>query len=149
MRRVRQKLRSAISFCGTIKTQDSIPGYSSGCVLLVDDDNTIRIVVADVLNDLGYRVLTAKDGADAIKVFRKKQNEIDLVLLDMMMPVMNGADCFYRLKTIKPDVQVLMASGFVDGEDIDKLERDGMLGHIAKPYYREKLQRLLAEYIHH
>ena len=125
------------------------PVRDSGCVLLVDDDAIIRTVISAMLDELGYRVLTAVNGAEAVDVFRRNRDAIDLVLLDMIMPVMNGADCFYRLKEIKPDVRVLMVSAFADGADIDKLIADGMLGYLAKPYRSVELERLLTDFFHH
>ena len=124
------------------------PSRSSGCILLVDDDSIIRLVISDILTDLGYQVLTAESGKDAIKVFRLKQNQIDLVLLDLMMPEMSGADCFYQLKAIDPEVQVVIASGLVADDNLDELERDGVLDHINKPYSRDDLSRMLARFIH-
>lgn len=123
------------------------PIRNFACVLLVDDDAIVRAVITIMLKELGCQVLTAADGAEAVEVFGRNRDAVDLVLLDMRMPVMNGFDCFYRLKEINPEVRVIMASAFADDADIGKLKRDGMLGFLAKPYRCEELERLLHRFI--
>lgn len=126
-----------------------VPVRGSGCILLVDDDQIVRAIVSILIEELGYQVLTAIDGADAIEVFRQNHEKIDLVLLDMVMPIMNGSQCFYHLKEIQPDVKVLMVSGFPEGANITTLERDGLAGFFTKPYRGVALSHILSEFIKH
>ncbi len=87
---------------------------SEGCVLVVDDDATVRASARLVLNSLGYEVLEAANGLDALAAFEESQAGIDVVLLDINMPEMNGLEVYERLLDIAPGVRVVVASGFID-----------------------------------
>ena len=105
-----------------------------GTVLLVDDEEVILDVSEKVLKVLGYKVLVARGGAEAIEIFKKHQHSIDLVLLDIIMPHMGGGEAYDRLKEISPDVKVLLSSGYsIDGEASKIMER-GCNGFIQKPF---------------
>jgi len=105
-----------------------------GTVLLVDDEEVILDVSEKVLKVLGYKVLVARGGAEAIEIFKKHQDSIDLVLLDIIMPHMSGGEVYDRLKEISPDVKVLLSSGYsIDGEASKIMER-GCNGFIQKPF---------------
>jgi len=105
-----------------------------GTVLLVDDEEVILDVSEKVLRVLGYKVLVARGGAEAIEIFKKHQDSIDLVLLDIIMPHMGGGEAYDRLKEISPDVKVLLSSGYsIDGEASKIMER-GCNGFIQKPF---------------
>ena len=105
-----------------------------GTVLLVDDEEVILDVSEKVLKVLGYRVLVARGGAEAIEIFKKHQNSIDLVLLDIIMPHMGGGEVYDRLKEISPEVKVLLSSGYsIDGE-ASKIMARGCNGFIQKPF---------------
>ena len=94
---------------------------------------------------IGYRVLTARDGKEAVKVYRKNQEEIDLVLLDIVMPNMGGGQAYDRLKEINPGVKVLLLSGYsIDGEAKQILER-GCNGFIQKPFTMKELYTKITE----
>ncbi|MCK4388723.1 MAG: PAS domain S-box protein [Desulfobacterales bacterium] len=106
----------------------------TGTVLLVDDEEVILEVGQELLEAMGYRVLLARHGKKAIEVYKKHQDEIDLVLLDMVMPNMGGGETYDRMKEINPDIKVLLSSGFsIDGEATEILER-GCNGFIQKPF---------------
>jgi len=105
-----------------------------GTVLLVDDEEVILDVSEKVLKVLGYKVLVARGGAEAIEIFKKHQNSIDLVLLDIIMPHMGGGEVYDRLKEISPEVKVLLSSGYsIDGE-ASKIMARGCNGFIQKPF---------------
>ncbi|MEE9402721.1 MAG: PAS domain S-box protein, partial [Desulfobacteria bacterium] len=111
----------------------------SETVLLVDDEDTIREVGQELLEAMGYRVLMASDGKEAIELYKKDRNDIDMVLLDMVMPNMGGGDAYDRIKEINPDIKVLLSSGFsIDGEATQILER-GCNGFIQKPFTMKEL----------
>jgi PAS domain S-box-containing protein len=111
----------------------------TGTVLLVDDEDIILEVGKELLEGVGYRVLLARDGKEAIEVYRKRQDEIDIVLLDMVMPNMGGGEAYDRMKEINSDIKVLLSSGFsIDGEASDILER-GCDGFIQKPFRMNQL----------
>jgi two-component system cell cycle sensor histidine kinase/response regulator CckA len=106
----------------------------SETVLLVDDEDMILDVSRDLLEKLGYEVLTVKSGIEAIEVYRTSQKKIDIVILDMVMPKMGGGDTYEKLKEIDPAVKVLLSSGYsIDGQASKILSR-GCDGFIQKPF---------------
>ncbi|MBW2565551.1 MAG: PAS domain S-box protein [Deltaproteobacteria bacterium] len=111
----------------------------TGNVLLVDDEEVVLKIGQELLEALGYQVLTAKDGKEAITVYKKNRDKIDIVVLDMVMPRMGGGKTYDRMKEVNPDVKVLLSSGFsVDGEASEILER-GCDGFIQKPFTMKQL----------
>ena len=119
----------------------------TGTVLLVDDEEAIMEVGKELLGLIGYRVLIARDGKEAVKTYRKHQDAIDVVILDMVMPGMGGGEAYDRMKKINPDVKVLLSSGFsIDGEASDILDR-GCNGFIQKPFTVRELSRSMEKVI--
>ena len=116
----------------------------SGKILLADDEKIIRQVTAAMLEDAGYDVITAKDGMEAIKLY-EQDDRIDLVIVDMIMPKLNGADTFYKLKELNKNCKVILSSGFPKGEDIQALKAAGLHAFIRKPFKNEKLLKILSE----
>jgi CheY-like chemotaxis protein len=105
-----------------------------GTILLVDDEEMVMEVGGRLLEKLGYHVLRAVGGKQAVEIYEKNQNLIDLVILDIIMPEMDGAAVFDRLKQIDSDVTVLLASGYsIDGQASGILKR-GASGFISKPF---------------
>ena len=108
-------------------------------VLLVDDEEVVLDVGKELLEATGYTVLTAKDGREAVRVYKKSRDSIDIVVLDMVMPNMGGGEAYDRLREINPDVKVILSSGFsIDGEASEILER-GCDGFIQKPFSIKQL----------
>jgi CheY-like chemotaxis protein len=127
-----------------VKTSDQLI-KGTGTVLLVDDEEVILEVGKELLEGMGYQVLTAKDGKEAIEVYKKNLDEIDIVLLDMVMPNMGGGDAYDRMKEINPDIKALLSSGFsIDGEASEILER-GCNGFIQKPFTMKGLSGKIME----
>jgi len=113
-------------------------------ILAVDDEPTILALAKDVLELEGYRVLVARNGVEALAVYGDSRGGIDLVLLDLTMPVMGGVECFRRLKQLDPAVRVVISSGFTsEGATVDML-RDGALDCLQKPYEIQALARIVA-----
>ncbi len=120
----------------------------TGTVLLVDDEEVILEVGKELLEGMGYRVLIAKDGKEAIEVYDKDRDEIDIVVLDLVMPNMGGGQAYDRMKEINPDIKVLLSSGFsIDGEASEILER-GCNGFIQKPFTLKELSHEIREILH-
>lgn len=115
----------------------------SGKVLLVDDEKLIRITCEKMLHRMGYDVLIAENGKKAVELFAEHKENIDLVLMDMIMPVMNGAEAFYLMRESKPDCKVIISSGFAHHEKIQQLQREGIAGFIRKPYRMHDLNELI------
>ncbi|MFC1812662.1 PAS domain S-box protein [Thermodesulfobacteriota bacterium] len=117
----------------------------SETILLVDDEDMVIEVGQQILATLGYNVLTARGGKDAINVFEKQPDRIDLVVLDMIMPDVGGGDAYDKMKAVNPDVKVLLSSGYsVDGQATEILER-GCDGFIQKPFNIEQLSKKIRE----
>ncbi len=117
----------------------------SETILLVDDEDFIRDLVVQVLTESGYTVLTAADGESGLELYRQQRDQIDLVLLDLIMPGIGGSKCLEELLQVDPQVRVLIASGYaVDGPTIEAIKA-GARGHIGKPYDLEEMLRVIRE----
>ena len=103
-------------------------------ILVVDDEEVLRNMASEVLSKEQYRILTAEDGEQALKIFREKWHEIDLVLLDLVMPKINGYDTYIQMKSINPEVKVIITTGYSFNENIPDLLKIGINDIIMKPY---------------
>ena len=116
-------------------------------ILLVDDEKPIVDVCAKMLSHLGYEVLEARDGKTAIEIFQKNKHVINVVMLDMRMPGMNGAMVYDCLVQIKPDVKVLLFSGYFENRQVQRILENKNTDLIQKPvrliHLSEKLQTIL------
>ena len=116
-------------------------------VLLVDDEQRILDVGRTICKALGYTVFTAASGKDALKIYAEKKNDINVVVLDMIMPGMDGLDVFLAMKKINPDIKVLLSTGYAIDENAQKMLRQGCKGYILKPYsvldFSHKLREVL------
>ena len=114
-------------------------------VLYVDDEKFIISINEEILKKLGYTVLTARSGKEAIEIYKEKQDNIDMVVLDMIMPKMDGGETYDILKKINPDIKVLLSSGYsIEGQAMEILER-GCDGFIQKPFKIEHLSQIMRE----
>jgi signal transduction histidine kinase/ActR/RegA family two-component response regulator len=121
------------------------PWRGAGTILLVDDEAPVRNVAAKMLERCGFAVLVASDGYEAVEQFRKHSAEIACVLLDLAMPRMDGEETYRELRRLRPDVRIVLASGY-SGIDIQQRFTDGGLaGFIEKPYQLQKLGATLRE----
>lgn len=112
-------------------------------ILLVDDEDIIIDVGQKMLKEMGYEVLLANSGNAAVRVYGKHMNEIDLVILDMIMPDMGGGDAYDAIKAINPDAVVLLSSGYsIDGQATKIMER-GCNGFIQKPFNISQLSQAI------
>ncbi|NMA46261.1 MAG: response regulator, partial [Lentisphaerae bacterium] len=103
-------------------------------ILLVDDEEMIWDVISDMLSTLGYKVILAENGREAVEIYQNNPGEVDLILLDMIMPEMNAREAFFLLKKIDPEVKVLLSSGYVSEEDAQDVLNAGAQGFLRKPY---------------
>jgi signal transduction histidine kinase/ActR/RegA family two-component response regulator len=111
----------------------------SGTLLIVDDEELVLDVGVNMLEKLGYTVLKAHNGTEAVDIFEANKDKIKLVLLDIIMPDMGGGEVYDKIKPINPEVKVLLSSGYsVDGQAIELLER-GCDGFMQKPFTMEEL----------
>ncbi|HEO69850.1 MAG TPA: PAS domain S-box protein [Candidatus Hydrogenedentes bacterium] len=128
-------------------TEEDVVWRGAGTVLLVDDEETVRTVGKMMLEELGFNVLVAKDGQEGVDVYREHANEVDIVLLDMTMPRLSGEQAFAELRRIRPDVRVLLSSGYNEQEATHRFAGKGLAGFLQKPYQpmalRDKLREIL------
>jgi CheY-like chemotaxis protein len=103
-------------------------------VLVIDDEEIIRRTAKSMLERHGYTVVVAEDGQRGLEIFRIVSDKVAAVLLDMTMPVLSGEETFRRLKEIRPDVKVLLSSGYNESEAIRRFTGKGLAGFIQKPY---------------
>jgi PAS domain S-box-containing protein len=133
----------------TAPTDNDNTSPLTGTVLVVDDEKSVLKICATMVRQSGFTVITATDGADAVEIFTRRSNEIDLVLMDLTMPNMDGATAMIELRRIKPDVKIILSSGFNEQELDERLADQKPTGFIRKPYRLQslstELQRVMQE----
>jgi CheY-like chemotaxis protein len=114
-------------------------------ILFVDDEGRICDASVIMVEKLGYSVSVCRDGKEAVEYYRKKWQVIDLVIVDMVMPVMDGKQAFVAMRKINPDIIALVSSGYsIDGE-AQKIIKEGAKGFIQKPYSKRELSEKILE----
>ncbi len=108
-------------------------------ILIIDDEPEIAEFASNILAEEGYKVIIARDGFEALKIFQQIHDQIGLIILDFFLPVMDGDAVFEELKAINPAVNVVLSSGFAEQNKIGAMLAQGLRGFIPKPYTREKL----------
>ncbi len=121
---------------------ESDEAHEEGTILVVDDDDSVRNVAKMMYEEYGYHVITAVDGREGLKIFQQRRGEIDMVLLDMTMPHMNGEETFKALRDREPKVKVLLSSGYNEMDATNRFAGKGLAGFIQKPYQLEELIRM-------
>lgn len=117
----------------------------SGTILVVDDEEQIREMLRKLLMNLGYDVILAGDGYQGIERYKENQDKIACVILDVMMPKLDGAKTFEYLKEINPDIITIISSGFASNDQIESLKSRGISAFLKKPYRQADLGNLLME----
>ena len=116
-----------------------------GRILIVDDEEVILHLVSAMLRQQGYEVVTCRSSVEAIALYRAEWGRIDLVILDMVMPVLGGREVFLAMREINPKIKAVLSSGFsVDGEAHGILEL-GVRAFVQKPFRMADLTRTVAE----
>jgi PAS domain S-box-containing protein len=118
-----------------------------GHILVVDDEETVRNVTANALRELGYSVSLCADGVEAVDFFRKHHGDVDLVILDLIMPRLSGEHVFRLMIDIDPSARVLIASAFSLGRTVNALLEQGAVGFLKKPFRIEEVSREVAKNI--
>ena len=115
------------------------PNGNLELILLVDDEMEIAELASAMLTDEGYRVILARDGFEALKIYQQIGNQIGLIILDFFLPVMDGDAVFDELRALNPEVVVVLSSGFAEQSKLGAMLAQGLKGFIPKPYTAEKL----------
>ena len=121
----------------------SAPWQGSGIILLVEDEDQVRLIAKTLLLKFGFTVLEAVNGKEALELYQKNADDIRLVLTDMGMPVMDGYELFYELKNRNSKLPIIVSSGFADTEVTSRIGSDNIAGFINKPYNPEQLLEVL------
>jgi CheY-like chemotaxis protein len=137
----------------TIEEEQSGPAHEikvpfqsgSETILLAEDDEPTRALSKELLEEFGYTVIEAKDGIQAVELYRAHSKDISLVILDAVMPGMKGMDVYHEIKKLKPDEHVLFCSGYNSDVMEDQGTLDGNLHFIAKPYMPKELLMKIRE----
>jgi CheY-like chemotaxis protein len=116
----------------------------AGTILLADDEASVRAVTARMLERLGFDVVTANDGREAVEVYRASTGNIDLVILDLTMPNVDGIEAFAQLRAFDPGVRVVLASGYSQSDVNARVADSRLEGTLQKPYSLAKLSDLLS-----
>jgi CheY-like chemotaxis protein len=114
-------------------------------ILFVDDDDENLTVGRKILAGLGYQVYTARDGKTSLEIYTAKANQIDMVVLDYVMPGMGGREVFEALRRLDPDVRVLLSSGYSSNNQVAHMLDQGCRGFIQKPYDAGRMARKIRE----
>ncbi len=116
-------------------------------VLVIDDEEAVREAVSDILGFAKIQVLAAADGDSGIELFKTHHQEIDLVLLDLSMPGLNGAGTFQELRKIDTAVKVVLSSGYDEAEATRRFIGQGLAGFLQKPYNMKNLVQTVEGYL--
>ena len=130
---------------GTLQTQPQAAMDGQRTILVVDDESAVREFIASVLRRHRYRVLTACDGRDAAAIFKREENEIDAIVLDVVMPIMGANDLLPQLKSQKPDLKVLLTSGYSESEARRLCADFPGAAFIQKPYTAQQIARAVRD----
>lgn len=120
-----------------------LPRGNGELIMVVDDEAAVRQITSQTLEAFGYRVVLASDGADAVALFASTHNEVDVVLTDMMMPVMDGPSTIQVLKRIRPTIPIIAASGLAAESHVDRAKSLGVVHFLPKPYTSSTLLHVL------
>lgn len=117
--------------------------HGSGTILLAEDEVQVKSIAIALLQKLGFTVLDAANGKEALELYQQNAADITLVVTDMGMPVMNGYELFYKLKQLDPQLPIIISSGFGEGDIASKIPREEIAGMINKPYNFDHLRDVL------
>lgn len=121
------------------------PVTGGGRILVVDDEEILRDLATQMLGQLGYEVITMPDGEQACAWFSTHREEIDMAIVDMIMPNMGGWECVQGLRSYNPRLPVLMSTGYSRKDVAEKLEENELVGFIQKPYQMQQLSEVVAD----
>ncbi len=116
-----------------------------GLVLVTDDDESLRLIARKQLEACGYDVLAAKDGLEALELYRRRAKDIDIVLLDLSMPHKSGRECFREIRALDPEAKIILCTGNIHDSRVESLRAEGLTGILEKPYDMVQLSQALSE----
>ncbi len=136
--------KKSVQAVAPIKNSEN-PQKGSGTILVIDDEEELREVYQYILKHLGYKAYVAASGKEGIKIYKSKHQEIDLVLLDYIMPEMNGNETFRELKKINPKIRAIVCSGYSEQKGLQELLQKGIEGILTKPFTLQTISKKIKE----
>lgn len=142
-----------VPFKGDLEMQEILPGMAeaikekSPTILVIDDEFNIRSMLKEVFEMNGYYVFTAANGKEGLDIYKKHYNQIDLIILDMVMPVMDGKSAFLEIKKLNKDQKIIIISGYAKKEDLREILDKGALAFMSKPFQIESIVEKVSEYL--
>ena len=124
---------------------DPLHWTGEGTVLVVDDEELVTELAIDILEGANLRVITAKDGQEAVDIFQELSDEIDVVVLDLTMPKLNGREAWDRLRAIRGDIPIVLSSGYVEEDATRGFDEQDLAGFVHKPYTPSHLLRVVKD----
>jgi two-component system, cell cycle sensor histidine kinase and response regulator CckA len=124
--------------------EEELPTGNGEMILIIDDEAAIREITKETLQAYGYKTMAACDGAEGVALFAENKRNINVVITDIMMPVMDGTATILALKRISPDVKIIAASGLTAGGNVMTIPDPNIQAFLTKPYTAEKLLKALA-----
>ena len=121
--------------------------YDGACAILVDDDDMVRDAMRANLESLGMKVIDCSSGIDAVDQFKSKANHIDLIVIDMVMPEIDGSETFRRIREIDSQQAILIYSGFAQNQSIFKMLELGRCRFLRKPFRNQELHNAIAQIV--
>ncbi|MEI6705249.1 MAG: response regulator, partial [Deltaproteobacteria bacterium] len=119
------------------------PEDASGTILFVEDEDLLRIMGKELLEAHGFSAMTASNGSEAIEIYRERSSEIDVILMDLVMPVMGGIETYHELRKISPTLPVIICSGYGVESVEHVIKNDPHAGFVHKPYKPDELRDVL------
>jgi PAS domain S-box-containing protein len=121
------------------------PDSKTARILIVDDDEDVRVVLREMLEELGYAVFSCKDGIEAVEYYKINHGSLDAAIVDLSMPRMSGHECIKLFKKINPTARILVSTGYNLVSDTQSLIIKGIAGFVQKPFQREELTHAISE----
>ena len=113
--------------------------------MIVDDEEIIQSVLSSILKQLGYRTVQALNGMEALGLLAEGEVDIDVILLDMVMPGLSGWQTFKKIRESWPEIPVVIVTGYADERETSEILSEGLAGFIEKPFKASQIARKLAE----
>ncbi len=117
-------------------------------VLVVDDEYNIRSMMKEIMESSGLRVLTAGDGRAGLDIYQRHKKDIDLIIMDIIMPIMDGRTAFNEIRKINPKQKIFIISGYVEQKDLQDMLDKGAVGYLHKPFQVKEIVEKVQEILH-
>ncbi len=141
--KVEEESVTRVAVEGTETVQPSVEHVPT--LLVVDDEYNIRSMMREIMEMYGFRVYTAGNGEEGLEIYKKRKNDIDLVILDMIMPIMDGRTAFSHIRKINPNQKVFIISGYSQREDLEDILEKGAIGYLRKPFQVNEIVNKIKE----